>query len=103
MLLLAWLAVQHDDGLAFRDKDPLADLADASSFFANLERPTTTKWESYWRRNPIRAITTATRGEAPWFEEIDGRRGPRVAVDEHLGETLDAPMSTRTTRPTSKQ
>ncbi|NLE79673.1 MAG: DEAD/DEAH box helicase family protein [Rhodococcus sp.] len=70
--------------MIFRDNDLLADLADASASFADLQRPTTAEWESYWRRNPIRAITTASRGQEPWFDEIDGRLTPRLALDESL-------------------
>jgi len=76
--------------MIFRDNDLLADLADATSAFADLERPTATEWESYWRRNPIRAITTASRGDPPWFEDVDGRLVPQVSVDENLGDAFQA-------------
>jgi len=76
--------------MIFRDNDLLADLADAGSYFDDITRPTSSEWDSYWRRNPIQAITSATRGQQPWFAEDDGLLVPQVSVDDEVGETFEA-------------
>lgn len=76
--------------LLFRDVELLADLSDAGSNFADPSRPTTDEWERYWRKNPIAALTSAKRGEEPWFT-LDGTElRLNGTVTDELGEHFDA-------------
>jgi len=74
----------------FRDPDLLNDLTDATSAFTDPFRPTTEEWERYWRRNPIAALTAASRGGTAWFCDEDGRLRLNAAVGAEPGETFDA-------------
>ncbi|GIU85471.1 MAG: hypothetical protein KatS3mg008_2246 [Acidimicrobiales bacterium] len=73
-----------------RDPDLRADLYDATSAFADPSTPTISEWMRYWRKNPIRALTTPNRGSEPWFRVVDGRLTLELDVPERLGETFDA-------------
>jgi len=75
--------------LIFRDNDLLADLADAGSEFADMTSPQPDEWLRYWQRNPIAAITSATRGAKPWFRQISNKLLCDVEVEEEHGETFD--------------
>jgi superfamily II DNA or RNA helicase/diadenosine tetraphosphate (Ap4A) HIT family hydrolase/HKD family nuclease len=57
--------------ILFRDVELLVDLSNAGSAFADPSHPSVEEWERYWRRNPIEAMTTPSRGEDPWFS-LDG-------------------------------
>ncbi len=79
--------------LIYRDVDLVADTADAGSAFEDLTRPTVSEWEVYWRKNPINAITTPTRGEDPWFEVSDGNLRARVPDETDLDDTINSLVS----------
>jgi hypothetical protein len=68
----------------------LADLADAGSAFADVTSPEPDEWLRYWQRNPIAAMTSATRGAVPWFRQIDNRLECNAEVEAEYGETFDA-------------
>jgi superfamily II DNA or RNA helicase/diadenosine tetraphosphate (Ap4A) HIT family hydrolase/HKD family nuclease len=76
--------------LIFRDNDLLADLADAGSAFVDVTSPKPDEWLRYWQRNPIAAITSATRGTTPWFRQLGNRLECNADVKAESGETFDA-------------
>jgi superfamily II DNA or RNA helicase/diadenosine tetraphosphate (Ap4A) HIT family hydrolase/HKD family nuclease len=76
--------------LIFRDNDLLADLADAGSAFADVTSPEPHEWLRYWQRNPIAAITSATRGATPWFRQIGNRLEFNAEVELEYSRTFDA-------------
>jgi superfamily II DNA or RNA helicase/diadenosine tetraphosphate (Ap4A) HIT family hydrolase/HKD family nuclease len=73
-----------------RDSDLRADLNDAGSSFADLTSPTIEEWQAYWGKNPINALTGASRSEAPWFEIDASALLLRLDVPDELGDTFDA-------------
>ncbi|MCB0968133.1 MAG: DEAD/DEAH box helicase family protein, partial [Ilumatobacter sp.] len=79
--------------LIYRDVDLVADVADAGSAFTDLARPTVAEWEAYWRKNPINAITTPTRGDDPWFDVVDGELHAKVPIDPGLAAAVNAMVS----------
>ncbi|MCC5951135.1 MAG: DEAD/DEAH box helicase family protein, partial [Acidimicrobiia bacterium] len=66
-----------------------ADLSDATGSFADVTSPTSSEWQQYWRKNPIKALTTATRGSSPWFTVTDDRLVPNFDVPQEVGATCD--------------
>jgi hypothetical protein len=56
----------------FKDPALLNDLSDAGSQFGNPMNPTVEEWERYWRRNPINALTSSSKGQDAWFVEQEG-------------------------------
>jgi len=72
-----------------RDVDLRADLSDTSSSFEEVSAPTSSEWQRYWRKNPINAMTTASRGKEPWFTSDDDRLKLTFEVPEALGEVFD--------------
>ena len=72
-----------------RNADLSADLADASSSFADIADPTPAEWLPYWRKNPINALTTSSRGSDPWFTVDAGEIRLNLDVPEHLGARFD--------------
>lgn len=74
----------------FRDSNLVADVADASSSFADVTQPTATEWESYWRRNPIAAFTTSGKGAPAWFSLVDDQFTLSLDVPADLGPVFDA-------------
>lgn len=76
-----------------RNSDLRVDLADAGSAFADPHEPTAEEWRAYWRRNPIAAITSASRGAEPWFT-IEGDvlmlRSDLLEVPDEMGDVFDA-------------
>jgi superfamily II DNA or RNA helicase/diadenosine tetraphosphate (Ap4A) HIT family hydrolase/HKD family nuclease len=56
----------------FKDPALLNDLSDAGSQFGDPMNPTVEEWERYWRRNPINALTSSSKGQDPWFVEQEG-------------------------------
>lgn len=73
-----------------RDRDLRSELDDATSSFADVGAPTPDEWLRYWRKNPIAAMTTATRGADPWFDVVDESMCLRLAVPDELGATLES-------------
>ncbi|MCB0976125.1 MAG: DEAD/DEAH box helicase family protein [Acidimicrobiales bacterium] len=68
-----------------RDPTLRADLADATGSFGNIDKPTDAEWQRYWRKNPINALTTPSRGADPWFVVEDdiirfGLQVPDVSI-----------------------
>ncbi len=72
--------------MTFHDSDLLGDLHDAHGSFTDVTRPTVTEWESYWRRNPIAALT---RGDE-WFTLADDQLALQLQIPAGLVETFDA-------------
>lgn len=70
----------------FKDPRLLNDLADATSQFADVLNPTDAEWVSYWRRNPIAALT----GDGKPYAVVDGRIIPTFDVPDALGDAFDA-------------
>ncbi len=75
--------------MIFNDPDLRTDLADASAAIADVAQPTTSEWESYWRKNPIKAMTSADKGQNPWFVEESGWLRFAQEIPERLGPTLE--------------
>lgn len=75
--------------MIFRDSDLVADVADASSAFADVTQPTATEWESYWRRNPIAAYTTSNTRAPASFSLVDDRLTLNLDVPADLGPVFD--------------
>ncbi|MBS1836774.1 MAG: DEAD/DEAH box helicase family protein, partial [Actinobacteria bacterium] len=73
-----------------RDVDLRTDLSDATTYFADVTSPTGPEWQQYWRKNPIHALTTSSRGSSAWFDDVDGELKLALAVPERLGATFDA-------------
>jgi len=73
-----------------RDPDLRVDLTDATGSFADVTSPTPSEWQHYWRKNPISAITTASRGSSPWFTDNGDFLSLNLEVPEPLAETFDA-------------
>ena len=76
--------------IIFRDNDLLADLTDAGSAFADVTSPKPDEWLHYWQWNAIMAITSATRGAAPWFRQTGNSLECNAEVEPEYGETFDA-------------
>jgi len=76
--------------MIFRDSDLVADVADASSAFADATQPTAAEWESYWRRNPIAAYTTSNNRAAAWFSVDDDRLTLTFDVPAEFGSAFDS-------------
>lgn len=73
-----------------RDVDLRADLSNATSSFGDVNNPTPGEWLRYWRKNPINALTTSSRGASPWFMLYDDVVCLNLAVPDDLGATFDA-------------
>jgi len=76
--------------MIFRDSDLVADVADASSAFADATQPTAAEWESYWRRNPIAAYTASNNRAAAWFSVDDDRFTLTFDVPAEFGSAFDS-------------
>ncbi|NLD75051.1 MAG: DEAD/DEAH box helicase family protein, partial [Acidimicrobiales bacterium] len=72
-----------------RNVDLRADLANATASFADITDPTPAEWLPYWRKNPIDALTTSSRGRDPWFTLEDDVIRLNLDVPEHLGTRFD--------------
>lgn len=70
----------------FKDPRLLNDLSDATSQFVDVLHPTDAEWLTYWRKNPIDALT----GEGKPFSATHGQLVPTYAVPDELGTTFDA-------------
>lgn len=64
----------------------LNDLSDAEGSFVDVLSPTDTEWVSYWRKNPIAALT----GDGGWFVRVDDQITATEVIPEVLGSTFDA-------------
>lgn len=69
----------------FKDPALINDLSDAGSQFGDPMNPTAQEWERYWRTNPIKALTSSSRGQSALFVEQDGRLSfvEEVRDEEH--------------------
>jgi superfamily II DNA or RNA helicase/diadenosine tetraphosphate (Ap4A) HIT family hydrolase/HKD family nuclease len=76
--------------MIFRDNDLISDLADARSAFDNVFSPTPDEWRRYWRRNPIAAMTSSTRGAKPRFNIEADTLICSESVDPNRSEAFDA-------------
>ncbi len=72
-----------------RDPELHADLNDATGSFADVGDPTPSEWLPYWNKNPIRALTAASRGAKPWFSVHEGVLTGDVDVPDGLDDVFN--------------
>ena len=76
--------------LVMRDRRLRNDLVDATREFANPASPSDQEWLGYWRKNPIKAWTSASsEGRSPWFAVVDGRFEFQLDLGDVDGDVFD--------------